>query len=335
MGSERRCVYVTRGWGIHDERWTAALSSSGFAVTDLSIERDELSIAAIRNDLMDSTDPVLAGPIDVTQDLIGIHAPLFGLSWGFDLVNAHERNDDLTWMTDLAGLIVDSRNTRRIALESGIAADRVHTIPWGVDLDTFTTDGPPTDLSAFGVPATSKVVVSLRALEPMYRAEDIVRGFAHLAAQIPDAHLVIGNDGSLRPHLESLVQSLRIEDRVTFIGSLPEQSLPGLLRAAEVYVTASEVDGSSVTLLQAMACGTAVVASDTPGNSEWITPGVCGLLFRVADPVDLAAALGGLLTSPTPESAHRFGSQARKVVKERADWGQNSTQLARILLTHT
>jgi glycosyltransferase involved in cell wall biosynthesis len=335
MGSERRCVYVTRAWGIHDERWTAALRSSGLTVTDLSIERDELSIAAIRNDLMDSTDPVLAGPIDITQGLIGIHVPLFGLSWGFDLVKAHERNDDLTWMTDLSGLIVDSSNTRRIALESGIATDRVHTIPWGVDLGTFTTDGPAVDLSAFGVPATSKIIVSLRALEPVYHVEDIVRGFAHLAEEIPDAHLVIGNDGSLRAHLESLVQSLRIQDRVTFIGSLPEESLPGLLRAAEVYVTASEVDGSSVTLLQAMACGTAVVASDTPGNSEWITPGVCGLLFRVADPVDLAATLGRLLTSPRPESAHRFVSEARELVEERADWGQNSTQLAQILLKPT
>lgn len=333
MGSERRCVYVTRGWGVHDERWTEALRSSGFTVTDLSIERDELSIAAIRNNLMDSTDPVLAGPIDVTQGLIGIHAPLFGLSWGFDLVNAQERNDDLAWMTDLAGLIVDSRNTRRIALESGIASDRVHTIPWGVDLDTFTLDGPPTDLSAFGVPATSKVVASLRALEPLYRVADIIQAFAHLAEQIPDVHLVVANDGSLRAHLESLVQSLRIEDRVTFIGSLPEEALPGLLRAANVYVTASEVDGSSVTLLQAMACGTAVVASDTPGNSEWITPGVSGLLFRVADPVDLSSTLGRLL-SLRPESADRFNFEARKLVEERANWARNSTQLARILLTH-
>ncbi len=114
---------------------------------------------------------------------------------------------------------------------------------------------------------------------------------------------------------------------------MPEVVLPGLLGAAAAYVTASEVDGSSVTLLQAMACGTAVVASNTPGNSEWVTPGTSGLLFQVADPTDLAAALGKVLDSGGGTS-NKLGSSARKVVEERADWARNSNQLAHILLTH-
>ncbi len=333
MGEERRCTYVTRGWGVHDERWTAALRSNGFTVTELSLERDHLSISDVRGELIESKDPVLAGPLDITHGLIEIDAPLFGLSWGFDLVQAHERNQDLTWITELSGLIVDSQHTREIALDAGMPTERIHTIPWGVDLTTFTPAGPLADLTEFGIPAANKVVLSLRALEPLYRVEDIVRGFAHLVHEFPDTHLVIGNDGSLRVTLEDLVQVLGLQDRVSFIGVLPEEALPGLLRAADGYVTASEVDGSSVTLLQAMACGTAVVASNTPGNSEWITPGTSGLLFQVADPTDLAAALWRVLDSGG-ETATKLGSSARKVVEERADWARNSNQLAHILLTH-
>ncbi len=334
MGEERRCTYVTRGWGVHDERWTAALRSNGFTVTDLSLERDGISTADARHQLMNSSDPVLAGPLDITHGLIEIDAPLFGLSWGFDLVQAHERNQDLTWITELSGLIVDSQHTREIALDAGMPTERIHTIPWGVDLTTFTPAGPLADLTEFGIPAANKVVLSLRALEPLYRVEDIVRGFAHLVHEFPDTHLVIGNDGSLRVTLEDLVQVLGLQDRVSFIGALPEVVLPGLLRAAAAYVTASEVDGSSVTLLQAMASGTAVVASNTPGNSEWITPGTSGLLFQVADPTDLAAALGKVLDSGGGGTSNKLGSSARKVVEERADWARNSNQLAQILLTH-
>ena len=334
MNQPHRCTYVTRGWGVHDERWTAALRSNGFTVTDLSLEREGISIEGVRHKLEDSKDPVLAGPLDLTHRLIGVDAPLFGLSWGFDLVQANERNEHLAWITDLSGLIVDSQHTREIAVAAGMPTERINTIPWGVDLTVFTPDGLRADLTDFGVPPGSTVIVSMRALEPLYRVEDIVRGFAQLASEFPGVHLVIGNDGSLRNHLEVLVRSLHLEHRVSFIGAQPEASLPRLFRATDAYVTASEVDGSSVTLLQAMACRTAVLASNTPGNREWVIPGASGLLFEVADPADLAAALRKLLDNAGRETATGLGSGARKVVEERADWARNSTQLAQILLTH-
>lgn len=332
MNSDRRCTYVTRGWGVHDERWTAALRSSGFTVTDLSLERDGISIDDVRHRVMDSTDPVLAGPLAITYGLIGVDAPLFGLSWGFDLVEAHERNDELSWMTDLAGLIVDSGNTRDIARQAGVDQARIHTIPWGVDLKVFTPEGPRTDLAALGVPLDRVVVLSLRAHEHIYRVGDIITGFAQASADFPDAHLVVGNEGSLRPELEQLTESLGLESKVTFIGSRPEQELPELLRAADVYITASEVDGSSVTLLQAMACETPVLASSTPGNREWIEPGVTGNLFQVGDPMDLSSALATMLATMGSQTMEAMCNETRQRVQQFADWDRNSAQLAGILL---
>ena len=334
MGEERRCTYVTRGRGVHDERWAAALRSNGFIVTDFSIERDALSITDLRKVVNKSTDPVLAGPLDITQSLIGINASLFGLSWGFDLVQVRNRSHELAWITQLSGLIVDSQHTRKVALEGGIPVKHVHVIPWGVDLTHFTPAGPPADLGQFGVPAENMIILSLRALEPLYRVQDIIHGFAQLASEFPNAHLVVGNSGSLRTTLENLVPSIGLKDRVSFIGSLPEKSLPGLLRAIDAYVTASEVDGSSVTLLQAMACGTPVVASNTPGNSEWITSGTTGLLFDVADPADLAVALRKVLNKAGAQTPSQLGSNARNLVEKRADWTQNSRQLSQILVAN-
>lgn len=333
MNQIQRCTYVTRGWGVHDERWTDALRSCDFSLDTLSIERDGLSLIDIRSKLADSTDPVLAGPLDLTRGLLGISAPLFGLSWGFDLVQAERRGEDLAWIHGLNGLIVDSQHTREIAESTGMATSRIYIIPWGVDLKTFTPEGSRADLTQFGVSPASRIILSLRALEPLYRVEDIVTGFANLVAKNMDAHLVIGNDGGLRPRLQRIVQSLSLEHRVSFIGHQPEDSLPELLRAADAYVTASEVDGSSVTLLQAMACGTPIVASDIAGNIQWITPGATGLLFRLADSADLAAALGRLLDGNGSETANKLGSRARAMVAERADWAQNIKQLTQILTT--
>lgn len=334
MGGPYECTYVTQGWGVHDVRWTTALRSSGFTVTDLSVTRDRLSISNLRKKLQGAYDPVLVGPLDLAHDLIGITAPLIGLSWGFDLVEAHDRQSGLAWIAQLNGLIVDSQHTRKIALSTQIPSERVHTIPWGVDLATFTSDGPRANLTAFGVPEGAQALLSLRALEPIYRIEDIIRGFACMALKIPNAFLLVGNDGSLRAQLEDVARSLEIADRIRFIGTLPEESLPALLRSVSAYITASEVDGSSVTLLQAMACGSPVVASNIPGNAEWVTPDVTGLLFRLADPTDLAESLIKLLISSPPATVMKLRNEARKLAEEHADWSQNSAHLARILLTN-
>ena len=330
--TRRDCIYVTAEWGVHDERWVQALNSCGFAVEPISLERENTSIDEVRAQLETSSHPVLAGPLlTVAQGLLGIRQPLYGLSWGFDLVEAATSNADLSWLQQLSGLIVDSEHTTSIALRSGMEKSRIHCIPWGVDLETFTPDGPTTTPAELGIPPNSRIVLSLRALEPLYRVEDIIRAFADVADDLQGVHLIIGNDGTLRAALQQLTASLNVTERVSFIGRVYENQLPPLLRAAEAYVTASEVDGSSVTLLQAMACKLPVVASNTPGNREWVEVGRTGELFRVGDCADLARVLRMFLEANTRERSERMGRAGREAVEERANWARNSSQLEEIL----
>lgn len=330
----RACTYVTATWGVHDERWARALNSCGFVVETLSLIRDQVSIREVRAHLHEAGHPILAGPLlTVTKGLLDIGAPLYGLSWGYDLVNADRGRDGLSWLRQLAGLIVDSEHTNSIALRSGMDTTRIHRIPWGVDLETFTPEGPtatPTDLR---IPAGSRIILSLRAFEPTYRVDDIIRAFAAIARDFPEVRLIMGNDGSLQRELQALTESLNIAEQVTFIGRVREDNLPSLLRAADVYITSSEVDGSSVTLLQAMACATPVIASNTPGNSEWIEAGRTGELFQVGAWTDLARTLRAILDGHGSMRASSLGKSARSAVEERADWARNSRQLEGILGT--
>ena len=317
---------------MHDDRWLNALTHCGFEVTSLSLERDGLSTHDVRDRLRTWSGPILAGPLhSVTQGLIGTSARITGLSWGFDLIYASQRNDKLDWLRDLDSLIVDSRHTAAIAEDAGLELERIHSIPWGVDIETFTPLGSIAEVDIPQAGPEAQLVLSLRALEPLYRVADIINAFALIASDFPHAHLVIGNEGSLKRHLQELAASLSLDGRVTFIGRSEERDLPALMRSASVYVTASEVDGTSVTLLQAMACEIPTVASNTPGNAEWIEPGLASRLFNVGDPSDLARQLAQTLASTRNEAFQSRLAQGRSLIEQRADWSRNRLKLAQIL----
>ena len=321
------CVYVSATWGIHDQRWTDALITLGHNPAVVVVGRDcplsELGkhVTSIAGDSL----PVLAGPLTtVTQHLIS-QSPFLrvvGLSWGFDLFELIAQRN-LDWLPLLAGVIVDSEPTKLITNAAGVDSKAVTFIPWGIDLDSFTPEGTRVDLSSLGLAQNSQVVLSLRAHEELYRVGDILEGFADMADLEPDAVLVIGHSGSLTPTLQARGAELGLENRVRFIGTIAETELAPWLRTAACYVTASEVDGTSVTLLQAMACKTPVVASETPGNLGWVEDGVTGSTFTTGSPASIASALMTVLASNSEASVHR----AREQVVTRANWNQNITRL--------
>ena len=336
------CVYATSGWGIHDERWVAALLEIGFAPHVVSLGRDAADALELREAVLaaatvgDRPAPVLAGPLhSVAAALVDLPIPVVGLSWGYDLSDLDRDGADLTWLTRLHGLIIDSEANRVIAQAAGVEADHLTFLPWGVDLAAFPFHAPWIDAFELGVPPHAPLVLSLRAHEPIYRVADIIRAFAEVPRRhdihedFPDPHLIIGHQGSLTEQLQALVRELGVEHRTRFVGTVSESDLVPLLGRASCYVTASEVDGTSVTLLQAMACGTPVIASDTPGNRGWVEEGVTGLLFPVGDVQSLASCL----TNVTARYPQEIVDRARHRVERDGDWRANLGRLAGALRT--
>lgn len=311
-----RCVYASASLGIHDRRWIAALHELDWAPVALhrdAFTSDEAFVAAVEA-AADSGAPVLAGPLSIAALLVPRLPQVALLSWGFDL---HADDAALGSIPAFTSVIVDSTATRAIAARHGAA--RIIEIPWGIDLDLFRPEGPVMSISEYGVADKERVVVSLRAHEPLYRVEDVVAACADLPASV---RLVIGHSGSMTANLERQVLASGVP--AVFIGSIDESALPALLRRSAAYVTASEVDGTSVTLLQAMACGIPVVASENPGNADWIVDGTTGFTFPVGDVVALRTALQRALTlSPASE----ITQAARQQVLGRADWHRNLRRL--------
>jgi glycosyltransferase involved in cell wall biosynthesis len=327
------CVYVTANWGVHDDRWVAGLREVGLAPQAISLGRDAHDTAELRARVQGAAGdrlPVLAGPLDtITARLAVLPVRLVGLSWGYDLVDLDATGEDLHWLTELRGIIVDSRANGVIAARAGVDAERITYLPWGVDLSTFHVRDPHIRIHIPGIPDEAPIVLSLRAHEPLYRVGDVIEAFGLISTARHDdgppsvPHLVIGHTGSLTEQLRALAIERGVGDQVHFIGSLPEDQLAPLLHRADCYVTAAEVDGTSVTLLQAMACGAPVVASDAAGNLGWIEDGVTGRTFATGDATALAEALNRTLGSYPAGEVQR----ARLLVEQEADWHANLERL--------
>lgn len=324
------CVYVTAGWGAHDERWAAALLEVGLSPHVISLGRDIPDALELRLAVHEAAGdrPVLAGPLDtVTRLLADLPIRLVGLSWGYDLDAA--ATDDRSWLRRLSALIVDSRVGEEVALAAGVDPGTVTYLPWGVDLAAFAFHGPWIDAFRLGVPPHAHLVLSLDAHDPRFRVDDTVRAFASIPRRpdlhedFPDPYLIIGHSGSQTESLRQLVRDLGVQFRVRFIDSVPEHDLVHLLGRAACYVTAAETVGPSVTLLQALACGTPVIATSTPGNRLWIEDQATGFLFTTGDVAELARLMDRVCHQYPADVTER----ARRLIEDEADWHANLPRL--------
>jgi glycosyltransferase involved in cell wall biosynthesis len=116
-----------------------------------------------------------------------------------------------------------------------------------------------------------------------------------------------------------------VMERVHFGGQIAQGDLPRWYHMADLYISPSHVDGSSVTLMEALASGLPCLVSDIPGNREWIQDGVNGWLFRDGDMDDLAEKI--LQTINNRKSLKSIGEAARKTAEQKADWEQNFGKL--------
>lgn len=269
---------------------------------------------------------IQAGPIQRSAflaALAGFH-PLITMSWGYDLIVDAKINRWWDWATrytlkhsDL--LIGDCNTTRQLAISYGMHQDRIVTFPWGIDLERFSpaqvADGQEDN------PNQPFTLLSTRSWEPIYGVDVIVRAFVQSAREHPQLRLVMLGNGSQASLLRQIFSQGGVEDRVYFPGQVRQQDLPRYYRNADVYVSASHSDGTSISLLEAMACGKPVIVSDIPGNLEWVDEGINGWRFSDGDPASLANVI--LQTVKKRADLHNMGIAARRLTEKRGNWDEN------------
>lgn len=245
-------------------------------------------------------------------------------SWGIEVLELHKMSVFRKILSKYAAtrakrIVVDAEVMRKIWASVGIPQNRVDVIPFGVDTNLFNPNinGKPIRRE-LGIREDDIVVISSRPFFPHYDIECLIKAIPIIVEMHKNVKFIIKGKGPLESSIKQLARKLDVDRYVRFTSPVAYQEVSKYLTAADIYVSTSFVDSTSVSLLEAMACGLPTVTTDIYGNREWIEHEINGLLYPPKDHKVLADRIKQLI-----EDEHlrkQFGERSCRIVLERAEW---------------
>jgi L-malate glycosyltransferase len=357
-----RIIYFSKNYTPHDYRFLSSLSKTEHEVFFLQLEtgkrqtedrpvpeniqrilwtggqrefrwrdlpRLTLNLKRLNKEI--KPDLIHAGPIQTCAFIavLSRFCPILTMSWGYDLVQEADRNGWMRWITRYtlkrsAFFTSDAQITRDKAVAHGMNPEQTVIFPWGIDLASFHPKSS-THRKSSVINRKSITLFCNRTWEAMYGVDVLTKAFVRVAADHPNVNLILLGGGSQGPKLRQTLMNGGVLDRVHFGGHVVQVDLPRWYHMADLYISPSHVDGSSVSLMEALASGLPCLVSDIPGNREWIEDGVNGWLFRDGDAQDLAEKISYALKNR--QLSKKIGEAARKTAEQKADWQKNFGKL--------
>jgi L-malate glycosyltransferase len=220
-------------------------------------------------------------------------------------------------------VIANCEDVRQQLLKEGVAAQKVRTIYNGLDLARVEAESERKDiLAAFGLPKEARFVTIMANMRAHVRHPEPVclkdhptflRAAQRVKENVPDAAFIVAGEGELKDMTQEFARSLGIADRTFFIGRC--QEVAALLSISEICVLSSRSEGFSNAILEYMAAGRPVVATDVGGAREAIVHGESGYLVPAADHERMADHIIFLLQQPG--TARSMGEYGRQLVSEK------------------
>ena len=357
MINNMKILYFSLGYSTHDHRFLKAMSDGGHQVFFVQLEGNKrqvedrpvpenvtlvkwkgghepftwsklpllvLDFKRLLRDL--KPDLVHAGPIQ-TCAFIAILAgasPVLTMSWGFDLMDDVHKGRMWEYATRYTlkrstFFTSDANVTRDKAVAYGMDANKTIVFPWGVDLEHFNVQ------KGKGAEGQTFTLFCNRSWELRYGVDVLAKAFVKVAQQKDDVNLLLLGGGSQGHVLRSILQRGNVLGRVNFGGQVSQTDLPRWYHMADLYISPSHVDGSSASLMEALACGLPCLVSDIPANKEWVFENKNGWLFRDGDADHLAEKI--LAAMNQREKLPGIGEAGRRSAEKRADWKKNAEAL--------
>jgi glycosyltransferase involved in cell wall biosynthesis len=348
-----KIVYFSTAYSPHDHRFLSALAQTEHKIYFVQLEKADNSSLPAEIELVDwdggardfrwsdlprytsslkrilakiRPDILHAGPIQ-TVGLLAVLSqfrPILMMSWGFDLMEDVHKN---FWWERVTHYVLrrstffisDAQVTRNKAVQYGMNPARTIVFPWGVDLNRFSPRNTPR-------PTRDEFILFCnRSWEPRYGVDVLAEAFVLVAQRKPNTRLHLLAGGSQENTIRRILAKGGALNQVRFKGYIPQKELPRHYRQADVYISPSHVDGSSVSLLEAMACGLPCLVSDIPANREWVSEGLNGWIFADGNAKILAETI--LRVAENRDTLSEIGAHARQKAEERADWQKNFQKL--------
>lgn len=355
----RRLLYISHEYTEHDWRFLCKLSLEyriwylRTGPVGITRERRRLPPGVTMVDwvmLVDNADPfsslkrcqgkferliagiqphlIHAGPVQrggLLPALVKFH-PLVVVSWGSDVLCEAEQNEEWLATTRFVlenadYLLCDADSVRcKVQSWTPFPDHRIIQFPWGVELPLFSIQPNEALRQSWGWGGDFVVIIT----RP-YQLETMLTAFARAHAAEPCIKLLVLG-GTLQRRVTTWALEHGLSAHVHAVGQIAHDTIAQYFRAADCYVSCSPSDGTSISLLEAMACGLPVVVANSPGNREWVVEPTNGWLTDPVSPEAVAACLCAA-AQMNAQSRQAMCHANRAMVAECADWEQNIQRL--------
>lgn len=316
---KRQILYVSNTQNIHDARFIKMLK----VTYDVTQVRVATSGKFFRHESSKKQfDLAIVAGLDylLPQELFSVNFPIIGISLGYDINLAIEESSKAEIVRvnikSMNGVILDSdysvKQLGRILAEP---LSNYLISPYGADIENF-------ESHSIIINQPLSIVVT-RSWSGLHANIDIVKAMS-LMKNFASIHFLGVTETDSKAFLEDLVRAEF--HKVQWYRSVPQSDVPLFLQKGWCYVSASRSDGTSISLLEAMAAGKICVVSDFPSNLEWVSDGVNGFLFKNGDPSSLASVLDGV-SQMNVKDLHLIAQNARESVNMRGRWTVNSERI--------
>lgn len=355
-----RLAFLSIGRHIHTERWIRWFAARGHECHLLTVQPGPIDGVRV-HDISTATGPkpwryllslgkvrrVLA---DLRPDLLNTHfltgygywghysrcQPNVLTVWGDDVyVTPHENAlKNLLARRALrscAALTGDSADILTAAARLGADPGKCFRVLWGVDFDRFHPDPGRPWRRSHGFADQDLVFFSPRSYtQPYYNIDTVIAAAAAVKEREPRARfLFAGYEGDPEPFRRRAAEA-GIEPVMTMVGRLAHDEFACALQACDVFISVPSVDATAVSLLEAMACGCAIIVSTLPSSLEWIADGKSGLAVPPRDAGRLAEAM--LALAAREDLRARLGTVAVETAHRHAGFDRNMELVDRIFV---
>ncbi|TET18890.1 glycosyltransferase family 1 protein [Candidatus Bathyarchaeota archaeon] len=360
--TEARICYISP-LSIHTYRWVEAFTQKNYEITLITDSRTwvaprihfipvyvlpPLTKRTLLKRLLPNMLTITRLLQKIKPDIVNLHVqhyysptiilnklPFILTSWGIEVLTLPDTNIFLKTLAKIAAtkahtIIADAKCLKEIWVQTGVPESKIKVVPFGVDMHLF---NPKIDGSIvrdeLKIKEDDIVIISNRAFyNNQYNIECLVNAIPLILERHPNVKFILKGAGPLETYLKSLVKKLDVSQHVRFVGLVPYNEMAQYLKASDIYVSTCFVDSTSVSLLEAMACGLPPVVTDIPGNTEWITNGRNGLLYPPKDFAALAEKIVQLIENPTQRKL--YGQRCNKIIKQKATWEKSVAEVEKI-----
>ncbi len=254
--------------------------------------------------------------------------------WGDDVYVTPNETPLKRWLARRAlrscdALTGDSTDILEMACRLGATPERAFRVLWGVDFARFRPQDAGDFRRRLGFGPEHVVYFSPRSFtQPYYNIDTVIAAAARVSAREPRARFVFaGYEGDPEP-FQRAAHEAGLRNVAAFLGRIPHDDFASALNACDVFISVPSVDATAVSLLEAMACGRAIVVSSLPSSTEWIEHDRSGLVVPPRDVSALSSAL--LRFAADAELRRRCGEAALATARRDAGFEANLERVATI-----